>query len=336
MESVDHSPGPNLTREWGWSGMEGEAEPVVLGERELCRYSDQVAGARPVLQRRADSGELLKAAEPQELAFYAATATARLRPFVPRLLGLALVVREATEEEEAEPVRPPEDAPRLVLAPRANPWPSRKPFFPEGAGAGQRLCLRLENLSRGMALPCIMDLKVGTSNAYPNASTTKLAHKAAKREHCATLVAGLRLCMRQAWCPRRRRFEASANKAFGWRLSIPALRAEVRAFAHPPGGIDRRAAFAAKTEALAELLAGPAGAGARFYTTSLLLLYDAADVEPLGVEAPDARLHLIDFAHADPPSRVNPGDGPHVDFLFGLRNLVRILNGRPLALIPPS
>lgn len=60
----------------------------------------------------------------------------------------------------------------------------------------------------------------------------------------------------------------------------------------------------------------------RFFTSSLLIIYDGADPGEIDVQ-------VIDFAHASGPhlddQLADPHEGPDQGFIFGLKNLIELI-----------
>ena len=157
----------------------------------------------------------------------------------------------------------------------------------------------MEDLCHMFDAPCVADVKVGRRQHGLDATPAKRAKQEAKCAASTSLALGARICgiVTQSMTVTKREGRALDAAGFG---------AALRGFA---GTARRREAFAARLRALREAVEGGGAAGWRFWSASVLLVFDAA--RPDGV-----RVALIDFARC-----AHVGGGADRDLCDGLANM---------------
>jgi hypothetical protein len=168
----------------------------------------------------------------------------------------------------------------------------------------------LEDLAHGLQRPAIADLKMGLrQRSVRNASPEKISRARLKAAQTTSHLFGFRLCGVAFWeTPDRRNFQ---DKYQGRSLDAAGVFSTFRRFFHSNhkligNFVDKLRALAA---AISEL------PGLRFWSGSLLLVYDAEDPEIF-------TLKMIDFAQT---AIVPNSPLPDSEYLFGVQNLIRFL-----------
>ena len=192
-----------------------------------------------------------------------------------------------------------------------------KPFVPKFHGvadiySSDESNLLLENLVAGMEMPCAMDLKVGQRQHTDEDGHEKVLKKTLLAKSTTSSTMGLRLHGLKAICYNMDKYQGRA-------LDKDGLTSVILKFL--PTAVLKQDALCQLKDLIAVLQDLP---GCRFYTCSLLLVYDGAAITDQNV-----KVKMIDFACSTVPngSKIwNAYQDPDNNFLQGLRQLETILN----------
>lgn len=295
-----------------------------------------------------------------EQHFYERLLSPRLREFVPRYYGLRDVEfspSRGTSAESDSDDSPAEEEPQVPEhgadgEGTPNPWGmhcfDREVSRLRDAPTHRRPCIILEDLTFPYQYPCVLDIKLGTRAHPDDMDAAKAARSQRKCAQTTSASAGLRLCGMQRYDARLRKY-VFVNKYHGRSLRDHQLADALLAFLPRREPARARFVIARWLGVLRRLEAAVrAQQGYRFYSSSLLLMYEGASAGGAGdgdgggdggaeggvgagsgADAsvlPRVDVRLIDFAH----TRLVEGDGerdkPDEGFLFGLENLMTLLS----------
>lgn len=224
----------------------------------------------------------------------------------------------------------------------------------------ERTFLRLEDLTRSMLQPCVMDVKVGKRTWDPESSPNKRKVEEAKYVKCKQAL-GLCLPGFQVYLPvanpdqnediEEKTTILRQGRDYGKSLSVDGFKETMSLFFNASSSSsitsDSKARRAAKELLLKEVLRQLQDILSwfrsqrvfHFYASSLLICYDYARLEgnapkyqPLlnghqrHKEEDDApsnwvRVRMIDFAHVYPAEQALPDE----NYMFGLRSLIEVV-----------
>ncbi|KEG08971.1 putative inositol polyphosphate kinase-like protein [Trypanosoma grayi] len=171
-----------------------------------------------------------------------------------------------------------------ALAATMRPYESRNNNRNSGERRVRQLIV-LEDLCGGFAHPCVLDIKMGSRQYGLNPSEAKLRSKERKAALSTSLQYGVRLAGMRRWCADTHQYE-TRSKIAGRHLTLAELRDTVRHFLQNSARLRRHF----RRQLLRLRGAFTKQSVFRFFTSSLLLVYDAD--RPLL----SARVVMVDFA----------------------------------------
>lgn len=185
--------------------------------------------------------------------------------------------------------------------------------------------LILEDLTKGMSAPCVMDIKIGARTYGPDASQAKRTQEDSKylgtKKPLGFSVLGI--------INRSEKVEGfhKLDKNFGLNLPTESVSDILNIFLNPGESPLNSKRVAAKFSQLLDRVADFFNAQSMYhvYASSLLFVYDFRCLQEMDLEETllekCVRVKMIDFAH------VFPGDGqPDSNFILGLQNVQRLFH----------
>jgi hypothetical protein len=181
--------------------------------------------------------------------------------------------------------------------------------------------LLLQDLTRGMKRPCVLDVKMGTRMYSIHAKSAKVASQSKKARESTSEAMGIRVCGMQVWKDGAFKY---MDKYKGRKVQAHEFSDIIRGFLHP--NLDLTG-LCKRLEEIKELV--HTYPNMRLYSSSLLFVYDAAGNTRIDV-------WMIDFANAvgwDDDSEMDGASYPvegeggcDMGYVKGLRSLKNVFS----------
>mmetsp|Transcript_121396 Transcript_121396/g.181347 ORF Transcript_121396/g.181347 Transcript_121396/m.181347 type:complete len:351 (-) Transcript_121396:46-1098(-) len=282
-------------------------------------FSYQVAGHDPFL--KAHGGLLCKPFVPRELWFYIVIKKSfeHYLPFVAEFNGCVDFSTEQIREFASAVTQ--FDSKESKIEKYITPWAEKvhhghlqRIASPKSSSRRHRY-LVLRDMTSQCTWPCVMDLKMGQRAYGDDATPKKMVSQTLKSKQTTSYSTGLRICGCQGYSAVTEEFW-QLHKYEGRKITKETLPLAFSKFFHNDVLL-RKDVIACFLEELENLLDIIKRSEFRFYSTSLLLVYDGASEEPI------IYLKMIDFAHTFAAEGKPIDDG----YLLGLNNVIDLFRG---------
>eukprot|EP00794_Sanderia_malayensis_P000528 gene528-1181_t len=202
----------------------------------------------------------------------------------------------------------------------ANPWVTRVQKLSFEQNIGSEFIL-LENIGRRFKRPCILDLKMGTRQHGDDVTDKKIKDHIERCEQSTSKALGTRLCGMQVYHPDTSCY-SYLDKYTGRDMDPVGFENSLFMFLLDGQRTDVIEPFIRTLKDLYRTIERLDTY--RFFCISLLLMYEG----DVSVESKDSsvEVRMIDFSHITLKGENSSHEGPDVGYLFGLRNLVRLLD----------
>ncbi|KAH8279624.1 hypothetical protein KR018_008756 [Drosophila ironensis] len=201
----------------------------------------------------------------------------------------------------------------------------------------ERTFLRLEDLTRGMLQPCVMDIKMGRRTWDPESSPNKRRLEEAKYVMCKQKL-GLCLPGFQVYLPDEKDPESSLilrhGKDYGKSLSVEGFKQTMALFFNAKSRAASEVPLQEVLRQLEQILAWFQDQRVlHFYASSLLICYDYSRLRSPALlnghhhkresdPSEWVKVRMIDFAHVYPAEKALPDD----NYMFGLRSIIQVIH----------
>ncbi|KAI8341051.1 hypothetical protein BC941DRAFT_499673 [Chlamydoabsidia padenii] len=188
----------------------------------------------------------------------------------------------------------------------------------------------LEDLTDGVKYPCVLDLKMGTRAYGTDATPAKMRSQSQKCDKSTSKMLGVRICGMQVYDTQEQSF-LFEDKYYGRTLTPDTFETTLARYLNNGQGcqIQYIPSLLRRLRQLASIIKSMDDY--RFYTSSLLMIYDGALDSQRGID-----MRIIDFAHCVTQQEVRLDrqsssttftypprhQGPDYGYLLGLKSLV--------------
>ncbi|KAL6043621.1 Cdc42 rho gtpase-activating protein [Balamuthia mandrillaris] len=180
---------------------------------------------------------------------------------------------------------------------------------------GDQKYVIMEDLTAPFKKPCVADFKIGITSAGEDASPEKREAMRKKDMESTTVSLGMRITGMKVWDVKKGDY-VRYTKTWGRDVTIEKTKEAVSLFFHNGERVRKEIVALALEKATAILEFMKNQRHSRFYSSSLLFLYDGDTSQP-----PALTLKMIDFAHVHPIKDGGLDDG----YIFGVTNLLHHL-----------
>mmetsp|Transcript_14363 Transcript_14363/g.15922 ORF Transcript_14363/g.15922 Transcript_14363/m.15922 type:complete len:249 (-) Transcript_14363:48-794(-) len=173
--------------------------------------------------------------------------------------------------------------------------------------------IEIEDLRAGYAKACIMDIKMGTSSAGPDAKGDKRKRMEAKDAQTTTTSLGIRISGLRSYILDKDDYD-SRDKPWGKKVTDKTMKESLTLFFNNGKTIrkDVIKMFLEQLKPVQEFFERQSKI--KVFSSSILFVYDGASKDPVG------RLRIIDMAHVFPITDKSKDEGYRV----GMKNLIDV------------
>jgi len=195
-------------------------------------------------------------------------------------------------------------------------YPTVQTFAPKFYGTQKKedkTYIVMEDLTAPFKKPCIMDIKMGISSVGEDATPEKKESMRKKDESTTTVTLGIRICGLRVFQSKKNEYIVK-DKPWGKKVKDNSMNESIGLFFNNGESIrkDVIKAFLPKLKQVEQWFKSQKHL--RFYSSSLLFLYEGSSTEPVKVD-----VRMIDFAHVHEIHDGGKDDG----YITGLTNLIK-------------